>query len=262
MGVLNVTPDSFSDGARFVGVERAVTQVHALVEQGATVIDIGGESTRPGASAISAQEEIARVRPVLQALKEQRPAAFISIDTNKAVVARCALELGADVVNDVTALSDPDMAATVAAFGAGIVLMHMRGMPHTMQLGDLHYDDVTGEIAQFLEAVMDRALAAGVARERIFVDPGIGFGKTLEHNLVITRDLHRLAPLGRAIVYGPSRKRFLGEITGQPVEERDPATAAACVAACLAGAHVFRVHQPMAVRDALQVAHRIRYCVP
>ena len=260
MGVLNVTPDSFSDGGRFDTCAQAVDAALELVADGATIIDIGGESTRPGSLSISVQEELDRVMPVIEELSSQGEAlgALLSIDTSKAAVAKAALGCGAALVNDVTALGDPDMAAVVAQADAGLILMHMRGEPKTMQQGVIEYDDVLDEVGIFLSQATERAVASGVLLEKIMVDPGIGFGKTIQHNLLLTRDLSRLRSLGCPIVYGPSRKRFLGELTGKPPAERDEATAAVCMAAVLAGADVLRVHNPRAVRDAIRVGAALR----
>ena len=261
MGILNLTPDSFSDGGTVTSVTEAVAQAQRMVEAGARVVDIGGESTRPGAEPVDAATELARVLPVVRALAEARLPAAVSVDTSKAEVARAALEAGASIVNDVTALRDPGMAEVVAEHRAALVVMHMRGAPRTMQAGPIAYGDLLGEIRDALGAALERAVAAGVARERVMIDPGIGFGKTSEHNLSLTRRLGELAVLGRPIVYGPSRKRFLGEITGRDVSDRDRATAAVCALAALAGAHVLRVHDVAAVRDAVLVAHAVR-CAP
>ena len=258
MGVLNATPDSFSDGGSLLTIDDAVRRAEEQVEAGATILDVGGESTRPGAAPVDSETEIARVLKVITAIDWHNFPVAISIDTAKADVARAALEHGATIVNDVTALRDPAMGPMVARHGAALVLMHMRGEPRTMQQGEVHYDDVVAEVHGHLASAVERAVAAGVGRERILVDPGIGFGKTLAHNLALTRGLGNLASLGRPVVYGPSRKRFLGELTGHEVGDRDRATAAACVAAVLAGAHVLRVHDVAAIRDAVLVATALR----
>jgi len=258
MGVINVTPDSFSDGGAYPGVERAVAQAQALVAAGAQILDIGGESTRPGAEGIDAATELERVVPLLEALAQAALPAWISIDTSKAEVAAAALERGARLVNDVTALADPAMAALIARHHAAVILMHMRGEPRSMQAGDLHYDDVVADVCTFLAEAAGRAVAAGIARDAILLDPGIGFGKTTAHNLQLTAGLAKLVGLGMPVVYGPSRKRFLGEITGRPVADRDRATAAICCAAVLAGAHILRVHDVAAVADAIEVAAALR----
>jgi dihydropteroate synthase len=264
MGVLNVTPDSFSDGGRFLEADRAVARARALVEEGADIVDVGGESTRPGAERVSAAEELARLRPVLDGLADAGVAADaqISIDTCKSPVARAALDAGASLVNDVSALrADPEMAALVADSGAQCCLMHMLGEPRTMQRQP-RYGDVVAEVKAFLEARMAFAVGAGVREERILLDPGIGFGKTVAHNLALLQRLGELAALGRPLVVGTSRKSFLGRIVAEdageaePVElaRRLPATIATNVLALERGASVFRVHDVAAVRSALAVA--------
>jgi dihydropteroate synthase len=260
MGILNITPDSFSDGGKLIHPHVALERARRLVADGAHLLDVGGESTRPGAPPVSAAEELARVVPVLDLIRGL--GVPISIDTSKAEVAAAALSRGASIVNDVTALSDPEMAPLCAERRCAVILMHMRGTPRTMQEGEIVYDDVVRDVRDFLAARVEAACAAGIARDSLLVDPGIGFGKRLPHNLALTRGLGAIAELGRPVVYGASRKRFLGEITGRPVEERDRATAAACVAAVLAGAHVLRVHDVAAVRDAVLVAEATRGAAP
>lgn len=224
MGVLNVTPDSFSDGGRFDVREAAVKHAIELLQQGADWIDIGGESTRPGATPVPADLECSRVVPVVSDILAAEPTAQISVDTSKAVVAELALQAGARMINDVTAgRHDPHMFDVVAAHNAPIVLMHMQGEPQTMQQNP-HYNQVVEEVAEMLCVRVEAARAAGIST--VYVDPGIGFGKTLEHNVALLRNLERLASIGDGIVLGISRKRFLGEITGvQSPEERDTATA-------------------------------------
>jgi dihydropteroate synthase len=258
MGVVNVTPDSFSDGGRLASTEEAVAHGMELARLGAGVLDIGGESTRPGAEPVSVADERARVVPVIAGLVAAGCPALVSVDTRKAEVAREALAAGAHVVNDVSALGDARMAEVVRASGAGLVLMHMRGEPRTMQSGVIHYDDVVGEVVEYLELAAARALGAGIGRAQLMVDPGLGFGKTTEHNVLLTRGLPRLCDLGFGVVYGASRKRFLGEITRRPIGERDAATAAISALAVFLGAHVIRVHDVAAVRDALTVAAALR----
>ncbi|MEX2582052.1 MAG: dihydropteroate synthase [Gemmatimonadota bacterium] len=257
MGILNVTPDSFSDGGHFADPRRALDRAAAMVEEGAGLIDVGGESTRPGASPVDARDEIARVLPVVRLLA-YRLSVPISIDTRRASVARAALDAGADVVNDVTALADPRMARTVADAEAGLVLMHMKGVPATMQ-DDPVYDDVAAEVASVLHERLRMATEHGVSRERIAIDPGIGFGKTFSHNLELISRLDVLTRLGRPVVLGASRKAFLGALVGDaPAEERAVATAAACVMGYLRGARVFRIHDVRIVRDALRVAEAVQ----
>jgi dihydropteroate synthase len=258
MGILNVTPDSFSDGGSLPSLEAVLARARKQVEDGAVILDVGGESTRPGSQSVSVDEELARVVPAVRALAAAGLGVALSVDTSKAEVAAAALAAGAHLVNDVTALADPAMAGVVARAGAALVVMHMRGEPRTMQTGDIVYTNLVGEVRETLERALVLAAAAGIPRERVLVDPGLGFGKTTLHNLTLTRRLQELATLGCAIVYGSSRKRFLGEVTGRPVSDRDRATAATCVAAVLAGAHVLRVHDVGAVRDAVLVATALR----
>jgi dihydropteroate synthase len=254
MGILNVTPDSFSEGGALPSPEAVVARARALVAGGAAILDIGGESTRPGAEPVDAAVELSRVMPALQALCAARIPALVSVDTQKAQVAEAALAAGAHLVNDVSALRDPAMVGVVARSGAGLVVMHMRGDPRTMQAGDIAYDDVVREVREFLGRAVERAVAGGIEHGRILVDPGLGFGKTTAHNIELTRRLGELRALGQPIVYGPSRKRFLGELTGREVGDRDRATAAACAIAVANGASVVRVHDAEAVRDAIRVA--------
>ena len=255
MGVVNVTPDSFSDGGLFLDPAEAIAHGTALAHQGADLLDVGGESTRPGADAVGAEAERERIEPVVAALAgAEGPGIPVSIDTSKAAVARAALDAGAAIVNDVTALrGDPDMAALCAERGCEVVLMHMLGSPRTMQ-DDPRYDDVVDDVRAFLTERIEAAAAAGVDERRIWVDPGIGFGKTVEHNLELLRRLGELAELGRPIVIGTSRKRFLGAITGREVEDRLGGTIASNALALAAGADVFRVHDVAAARQALDVA--------
>ncbi|MGI8573037.1 MAG: dihydropteroate synthase [Solirubrobacteraceae bacterium] len=253
MGVVNVTPDSFSDGGLYLDTAAALAHARELEQQGAAILDIGGESTRPGAAPVSTQEELRRVLPVIEGLADGNTAAQISIDTSKAAIARAAIEAGATLVNDVSAMrGDPDMAGVVAAAGAECCLMHMLGEPRTMQQAP-HYEDVVSEVAAFLEERMAFAIGEGVAEERIMLDPGIGFGKALEHNLELLARLNEIVALGRPVVIGTSRKSFLGRLTGREVQDRLPATIATNVVAYLAGARVFRVHDVAPVHDALAV---------
>ena len=257
MGILNVTPDSFSDGGAYGSVEAVARRAEEMVREGADLLDVGGESTRPGAAAVSAEEEIARVLPVVRLLVS-RLSTPISVDTRKAEVARAALGAGAELVNDVSALADPGMGRVVAESGAGVVLMHMRGTPETMQLNPT-YADVVREVTDELGAAVDRARRAGIAPERIAVDPGIGFGKTAAHNLQLLARLSALGRLERPVVLGVSRKGFIGSLLGGAAPaERDVGTAAACVSGLLQGARVFRVHDVRVVREALTVAEAIR----
>lgn len=257
MGVLNATPDSFSDGGRFLDPDAAARRAVQLVEEGAGILDVGGESTRPGAEEIPAAEEVARVVPVIEAIRRAGVSVPISIDTRKSAVARAALAAGAAIVNDVSALSDPEMAAVAAEHGAGLVLMHMKGTPRTMQERP-EYDDVTAEVADSLAAAMDRAALAGVAPDRIALDPGIGFGKTVEHNLTLIREIPRLLRLGRPVLLGVSRKAFIGRLLGDaPPERRVHGTVGACVAGFDRGARIFRVHDVRPAVEALRIAHAV-----
>jgi dihydropteroate synthase len=255
MGVVNVTPDSFSDGGLFLEPEAAIAHGEQLVWEGAEILDVGGESTRPGAKEVSAAEELARAEPVVADLAGLGHS--VSIDTSKAVVAQAALDAGAEIVNDVTALrGDAEMAALCAGRGAGVVLMHMPGNPRTMQ-DDPRYGDVVDEVKAFLAERIEAAVAAGVEEKRIWVDPGIGFGKTLEHNLELLRRLGELRELGRPLVIGTSRKSFIGKIDGSGVDERIGGTIASSVLAAAEGADVLRVHDVAEVAQALRVAEAV-----
>jgi dihydropteroate synthase len=273
MGVVNVTPDSFSDGGRFLAAGAAIEHGRALAREGADILDIGGESTRPGAEPVGEAEELRRVLPVVEALAgdglgaealgaDGHPRLQISIDTSKAAVARAALEAGASLVNDVSALrADPEMAAVLAQGGADCCLMHMQGQPRTMQR-DPRYEDVVDDVKAFLEERLDFAVREGIAAERVLLDPGIGFGKSEAHNLELLRRLDELLGIGRPIVIGTSRKSFLGRILARAAGCTEPVDVAARLAGTLAtnvlayerGASVFRVHDVAPVREALAVA--------
>lgn len=256
IGIVNVTPDSFSDGGLYLDANRAVAHGLTLAGEGADILDVGGESTRPGAEAVGAEAELERVAPVIAGLVASA-AVPLSIDTSKAPVAAAALAAGAAIVNDVTALrADPEMASLCAERGCEVVLMHMQGSPRTMQRNPV-YDDVVDDVRAFLAERIEAAVAAGVAEDRIWVDPGIGFGKTLEHNLVLLRRLAELGELGRPIVIGTSRKRFLGAISGRETDRRLGGSVASNVLALVAGAELFRVHDVLAARQALDVAEVI-----
>ena len=249
MGVVNVTPDSFSDGGVYLEAGAAIERGLQMVEEGADLIDVGGESTRPGAAPISATDELGRVLPVVEGLAAA--GVVVSIDTSKAVVAVRAVEAGAVIVNDVTALGDPDMAGAASQYGVGLALMHMQGNPLTMQ-EQPSYDDVVGEVAGFLMERAAMAEAAGVPRAGIAIDPGIGFGKTVAHNLALLRDLHVLADLGYALLVGTSRKSFLGKVTGRVgPDDRDLASAVSAALAIERGADVVRVHNVAACKEAV-----------
>jgi dihydropteroate synthase len=254
MGVVNVTPDSFSDGGRYLDAEAAVAHGEKLLSDGASILDVGGESTRPGAIEVDEVEELRRTRPVVAALASE---ATVSIDTSKLAVAEAALDAGASVVNDVTALRrDPGMAALCADRGAGVVLMHMPGNPRTMQ-DDPRYDDVVDDVKAFLAARVAFAVGEGVAEERIWLDPGIGFGKTVEHNLELLRRLAELRDLGRPLVIGTSRKSFIGKIDSSAVDERLGGSIASSVLAAAEGADVLRVHDVAEVAQAMRVAEAV-----
>jgi len=251
MGVVNVTPDSFSDGGLFLDAKAAIEHGRELAEQGAEILDVGGESTRPGAEEVSADEERARVEPVVRGLADT---ATVSIDTSKAVVAEAALEAGASIVNDVTALRhDPEIGALCAEREAGLILMHMQGDPRTMQANPV-YDDVVDDVKAFLAQRLQVAVDAGVEEERVWLDPGIGFGKTLEHNLELLRRLPELRELGRPLVVGASRKSFIGRIDGSSVGERVGGSIASGVLAAAEGADVLRVHDVAETAQALTMA--------
>jgi dihydropteroate synthase len=256
MGVVNVTPDSFSDGGVHFRPDDAIAAARRMVAEGAAIVDVGGESTRPGSEGVSVDEELRRVLPVLEAVAPELP---VSIDTAKADVARRALELGAEMVNDVTALrGDPELVGVVAETGAYLCLMHMRGDPRTMQL-DPRYDDVAVEVAAFLEERLAAAVAAGVGEDRICLDPGIGFGKTVDQNLELVRRLDVLTALGRPVVIGFSRKSTLGRLLGDPTARTGTTAASvgAAVAAYERGATVLRVHDVREHVEALAVARAV-----
>jgi dihydropteroate synthase len=256
MGVVNVTPDSFSDGGVNFDAEVAATSARRMIGDGAAIVDVGGESTRPGSDGVTLDEELRRIVPVLERLQGDLP---VSIDTAKAEVARRALELGAEMVNDVTAFrSDPALAEVCAAHDAYVCLMHMQGEPRTMQV-DPRYDDVAAEVASFLEERMTFAVAQGVREERICLDPGIGFGKTVEHNIELLRRLDVLVSLGRPLLIGFSRKSSLGKLAGDPAATTGPlgASVAAAVAAYERGATILRVHDVREHVDALAVARAL-----
>ena len=252
MGVLNVTPDSFSDGGRFVTVEAAVAQGLRLVEEGAAIIDIGGESTRPGAAPISIDEEIHRVVPVVERLRNAGVRAVISVDTSKPEVMRAAVAAGAGLINDVRALAEPGALQAVADSGCAVCLMHMQGDPRTMQRAP-SYVDVVKEVKAFLVEGVQRCRIAGVAPERIAIDPGFGFGKTLEHNLELLRHLGELTAAGWPVLVGLSRKSFVGTLTGRGAGERVHGSIAFAVIAALNGARIVRAHDVAATVDALKI---------
>ncbi|HEX5724636.1 MAG TPA: dihydropteroate synthase [Longimicrobiaceae bacterium] len=261
VGILNVTPDSFSDGGRFREAGPALARARELAAAGADLIDVGGESTRPGADPVSPDEEAARVLPVIRLLRDALDLP-LSVDTRRAAVAREALAAGAHAVNDVSALGDPEMLRAVAESGAGLVLMHMRGTPRDMQEHAV-YRDVAHEVTDELAVPLRRAELAGIAPARVVVDPGIGFAKTAEQNLELIARLQVLARLGRPILLGPSRKAFIGALLGGAAPDaRDAGTAGACVAGLARGARIFRVHDVRITRHALDVAFAILRAAP
>jgi len=265
MGILNVTPDSFSDGGFFFSCDAAVAHGEKLAEDGADIIDIGGESTRPFSEPVSIEEEGRRVLPVIKKLAK-RVSIPISIDTTKAGIAREAIECGASIINDISAMySDPDMMGVAAKYGVPVVIMHMKGAPKTMQVSP-HYDDLIKEIKEFLEKAVDRAEKNGIARSKIIIDPGIGFGKTVEHNLIIIKYLDKFKTLNNPVLIGPSRKSFIRNIlegshdsdTKLEMPELETGTQAAIAAAVLKGAHIVRVHDVAKARSTLELIDSIR----
>jgi dihydropteroate synthase len=257
MGILNVTPDSFSDGGRYQNAGAALERALQMVQEGADIIDVGGQSSRPGSEPVTAEQEMARAVPVIGALAQEWGGP-ISIDTYRSSVARAALDAGATIVNDIAAMAgDAQMADLVARSGAGVVLMHMRGTPSDMQ-DDPSYEDVVGEIALYLQDAVGRAVDAGIPEERIAVDPGIGFGKTSVHNLAILRRLPELGVLGRPILVGTSRKAFIGKVLDLPVEERLEGALATAAYAVAQGARILRAHD---VRPTARVARMVEACI-
>jgi dihydropteroate synthase len=256
MGILNVTPDSFSEGGRFSDADAAIAHGVAMIESGAAVIDVGGESTQPGSQPVEAEEQIKRVVPVIRSLAGR---SMISIDTGLARVARAAMDAGANIINDIYGgLLDPELLPLAAQSRVPVILMHMQGRPATMQV-DPRYDDVTREVIAFLKERVDAAVGAGLARERVMVDPGIGFGKTSRHNLTLLRQLKDFKSLGRPVLVGTSRKGFIGKITGEPVESGRPLGTAATVAWSVAnGADMVRVHDVSAMSQVVRVIEAIQ----
>lgn len=256
MGVLNITPDSFSDGGRFLDPSAARAQAHRLIADGADILDVGAESSRPGSQPTPDAEQLRRLLPVVETLSDAD--VTISIDTTRAAVAARCVDAGACIINDITGLrDDPDMRGVVRETGAGVVVMHMQGTPATMQV-DPRYDDVIEEIASFFQARLDELATSGIDVEQVCLDPGIGFGKTLAHNLRLLAELERFQQLGRPVCLGVSRKRFIGEITGRDVEERMVGSVAvASVAMARGSAQVIRVHDVAATRDAVMLFDQI-----
>jgi dihydropteroate synthase len=256
MGIINVTPDSFSDGGQFVSINLAVEQALKLIAEGADILDVGGESTRPGAHPVSLNEELNRVIPVIEALSSVSTVP-ISIDTYKPEVMRLAIAAGADIVNDIRALQEPDALDIVANSKAGVCLMHMQGLPQTMQLAP-QYDDVVSEVKQFLIDRMNVAISHGIAKNRILLDPGFGFGKTRAHNISLIQQLNKLIDIGQPLLVGLSRKSVLGSITGGDESQRLYASIAASVISAMSGAKIIRVHDVKATVDALKVVTAIQ----
>lgn len=258
MGIINVTPDSFSDGGQRYDPVKAVADGVAMVKSGADILDIGGESSRPGATPVSEDEELARVLPVVRGLRKETEAA-ISIDTYKSNVGRAALDAGADIVNDISALRfDPAMAGMIAAEKVPVVLMHMQGTPRTMQR-EPKYEDVVREVRDFLAAQLYTAMDAGIAQDRVVIDPGIGFGKTLQHNLQLLRGLPMIAALGQPVLVGASRKAFIGRILNAEPLDRIEGSLATAVASVLAGANIVRAHDVAEIAKAVKIADAIRF---
>lgn len=256
MGVLNITPDSFSDGGRFFNPEKAVEHGLSMADQGADIIDVGGESTRPGAEAIDTDEEIERIVPAIERLKK-KIAIPISIDTRRAEVAELACQAGASVINDISGLNYDERIAEVAhKYDAYLILMHMKGTPETMQK-DIHYDDLIGEISSFLKNAAAKAMSHGVDKAKIIIDPGIGFGKTVEHNFSIIKNIHGFVRLGYPVMIGASRKSFIGKSLDLPVEQRLEGSLAAAIMAVLKGAAIVRVHDVLATARALKIVDKI-----
>lgn len=257
MGILNVTPDSFSDGGRFNSIEEIIEHGLKMVDEGADIIDVGGESSRPGAEPVSAQEELKRVIPVIKGLADCVDIP-VSIDTTKAAVAREAIECGAEIVNDISAMTlDDQMPSVIARSGAAVILMHIRGRPQDMQKGDLSYKSICGDIIGFLEEKVEAACCAGILEKSVMIDPGYGFGKTGDDNLKLLKYLSEFRVLGRPIVAGVSRKSFIGRITGGKPSEREVGTAAAVTAAIMNGANIIRVHDIGAMKKAAAMADAI-----
>lgn len=252
MGIVNITPDSFSDGGRTFDPSAALAQVRGFVEDGVDILDVGGESSRPGAEPVRAEEEIRRILPVIEAIAATFPQVPISVDTVKPAAARAALRAGARIINDIAGLGDPEMLRLAAETDCGIVLMHMAGTPQTMQINPT-YENVVEEVRDFLARRVEAAVAIGIGRERIAIDPGIGFGKTHAHNLDLLRNIGRFASLGCTVLVGISRKGILGKLTGRPIEHRVTASVVSSLAAIVQGANVVRVHDVGPMVDAIRV---------
>ncbi|MCG8434147.1 MAG: dihydropteroate synthase [Gammaproteobacteria bacterium] len=255
MGVLNVTPDSFSDGGRYLSPENALRRAREMLDEGVDIVDVGGESTRPGADSVSTEEELQRVIPIIEALAADIPVP-VSIDTSKAEVMRAAVTAGAAMINDVYALRSPGALETAVACDVPVCLMHMQGEPRTMQLAP-HYDNVVEDVAGFLQGRVDEAVAAGIDPGKVIIDPGFGFGKSLDHNLVLLRSLPRLLQSGYPVLVGMSRKSMIGALLDTPVDNRLHGSIALAVIAAIQGAHIIRVHDVKATRDALRIVRAV-----
>lgn len=260
MGILNVTPDSFSDGGEFLAIDMAVARALQMVEEGAAIIDVGGESTRPGAADVSIEAELDRVIPVIEALCDATDVP-VSVDTRKPAVMQAAVAAGAGLVNDVYALQADGAIDMVAGLGVPVCLMHMQGAPGTMQ-DDPHYSDVVNEVGDFLQARAGACIAGGIARERILLDPGFGFGKTADHNLLLLQELHRLVSRGFPVLVGLSRKSLIGKVLGLPVDKRLYPSLSLAVIAAWQGARIIRTHDVRATREALDMSHAVMSVVP
>jgi dihydropteroate synthase len=256
MGVLNVTPDSFSDGGKYLAVNSAIDRVAQMVSEGAAIIDVGGESTRPGAALVTATEELQRVVPVIEAICSRHDV-LVSVDTSKPEVMRAAVSAGAGLINDIRALTAADAIQAAAASGAAVCLMHMQGQPQSMQLAPM-YDDVVADVSDYLRRRVEACVDAGIALERIAIDPGIGFGKSLEHNLTLLAQLPALHRLKLPLLIGVSRKSLIGAVLGRPVTQRMHGGLALATAAVLAGAQIIRTHDVAATGDVVRMAHALK----
>lgn len=254
MGILNVTPDSFSDGGLFVSVDAALKQSRAMISAGATIIDVGGESTRPGATEVSVSQELSRVIPIIRAIREKFPDVIISIDSSKADVMQAAISAGANFINDVNALQAEGAVAVAQAHNVAVCLMHMQGQPRIMQQ-EPYYDDVVAEVLVYLKQRAAQCIESGVDRRNIVIDPGFGFGKTLQHNLLLLKHLDRFVDLGFPVLVGLSRKSLIGMAIGKPVDDRVYASVALATMACFNGANIVRVHDVAETMDAIQLCH-------
>ncbi len=256
MGILNVTPDSFSDGGLFIAKEKALAQARAMVDEGAAIVDVGGESTRPGAEAVSVEEEIDRVLPVIEAIQAELPV-VISVDTSKPEVMREAVKAGAGMINDVYALRRPGAIEAAATLNVPVCLMHMQGEPRTMQ-NEPHYNDVVGEVKAFLLQRTASCVERGIKRANLIIDPGFGFGKTVAHNLALVKQLPELLSLDLPVMVGFSRKSTIGAILQKPVDDRVIGSVSLAAIACWLGAHIFRVHDVQQTADALKICNALR----